>query len=73
MMTQRDKMKILAIKSGNMTDWKEYCSLRNQERKGIRKRKEGIFKINELKDDGKGLENNKCHDGSSWRKHTLFS
>lgn len=33
LMAQRDKTKMVSIKSGNTTDWKSYCSLRNQVKK----------------------------------------
>lgn len=57
MTTQRGKMKILAIESGNTTDWKAYCSPRNQVTKTNRKKKSKYYqkKQNEIKHDGKKL------------------
>ena len=53
LMTQRDKMG----KGINKTDWKSYCSLRNQVTKVNRKKKSRYYqnRINEIKNDGKKL------------------
>ena len=57
LMTQMDKMKMVSIKSGNKTDWKSYCSFRNQVTKVNRKKKSRYYqnRINEIQHDGKKL------------------
>lgn len=57
MMTQRDKMKILATIFGNTNDWKAYCSLRDQVTNANRKKKSKYYpnKFNSIKHDGKKL------------------
>ena len=57
LMAQRDEMKSVSIKSGNVDVWKSYCSLRNQVTKINRKKKSVFYqnRINESKNYGKKL------------------
>lgn len=56
-MSERDKAKVAAIKSGSSSEWQTYCKIRNNVTKLNRKKKKMYYetKINDIKHDGKKL------------------